>query len=167
MARTSIVKWMGSLILIGLVVGCASKKPASEPAVTTAPPHAELSKAEKSIPVEGKKEYPRDFEAVWAAAIGVLHEHGDPIIYNDKANGIITTDFKSEEDTWRHKFNLLLVRKGETSTSVSVTCIVEKMIKSAFIRYGNWEDKKSDGKRESQLLSDIGQRLQLQSQVTK
>jgi len=115
-----------------------------------------------------QREYPRDFEAVWTAAIGVLQEHGDPIINSDKANGIITTDFKGEEDAWHHKFSLLLVRKGEASTNVSVMCIVEKMSKSVFAgKYGKWEDKKSDGKRESQLLSDIGQRLQLQSQITK
>ena len=115
-----------------------------------------------------QKEYPRDFEAVWTATIGVLQQHGDAIINSDKSNGIITTDFKAEEDAWHHKFSLLLARKGEANTSISVTCIVEKMSKSAFAgKYGKWEDKKSDGKRESQLLSDIGQRLQLQSQVTK
>jgi hypothetical protein len=121
-----------------------------------------------STTVTPQKEYPKDFEAVWTAAIGVLQEHGDPIINSDKTNGIITTDFKADEDAWHHKFSLLLVRKGETNTNVSVTCIVEKMSKSAFAgKYGKWEDKKSDGKRESQLLSDIGQRLQSQSQVTK
>lgn len=119
-------------------------------------------RSENSTTLTPQKEYPRDFEQVWTAAIGVLQEHGDPIINSDKANGIITTDFKAEEDAWHRKFSLLLVRKGETTTSVSVTCIVEKMSKSAFAgKYGKWEDQKSDGKRESQLLSDIGQRLKL------
>lgn len=122
---------------------------------------AQRLQSENSSTLTPQKQYPRDFEAVWTAAIGVLQEHGDPIINSDKANGIITTDFKADEDAWHHKFSLLLVRKGETSTSVSVTCIVEKMSKSAFAgKYGKWEDKKSDGKRETQLLEAIAQRLQ-------
>jgi hypothetical protein len=113
-----------------------------------------------------QKEYPRDFETVWTAAITVLQRRGDPIINSDKANGIITTDYKTDEDSWHHKFSLLLVKKGDTSTNVSVTCILEKMSKSAFVgKYGKWEDQKSDGKREAQLLSEIGDRLQLQSQT--
>lgn len=108
-----------------------------------------------------QKEYSRDFDAVWTATIAVLQEHGDPIIHSDKASGIITTDYKAEEGAWRHKFSLLLARKGDSSTSVSVTCAVEKMSKSAFAgKYGKWEDKKSDGTRETQLLEAISQRLQ-------
>ncbi len=112
-----------------------------------------------SIP---QRDFQRDFEAVWVAAISVLQQHGDPIINSDKANGIITTDYKADEDVWRHKFSLLLVRKGDNGTNVSVTCIVEKMSKSVFVgKYGKWEDQKSDGKHENQLLSDILDRLQL------
>jgi hypothetical protein len=123
---------------------------------------------ENSSTVTQQKQYARDFDSVWSASIGVLQEHGDPIINSDKANGIITADFRADEDAWHHKFSLLLARKGETNTSISVTCIVEKMSKSAFAgKYGKWEDKKSDGKRELQLLSDIGQRLQLQTEVSK
>jgi hypothetical protein len=106
-----------------------------------------------------QKEYPQDFETVWTATIGALQEHGDPIVHKD--SGVITTDFKAEEGAWHHKFNLLLIKKGEAVTNVSVTCVVEKMSKSAFVgKYGKWEDKKSDGTREAQLLEAIAQQLQ-------
>jgi len=107
-----------------------------------------------------RQEFARTFEDVWTAAVSVLQESGDPILNSDKQSGIITTDFKADEDAWHHKFSILIVRKTETNTSVSVTCIVEKMSKSPLAgKYGKWEDKKSDGRRESELLRKLGQRL--------
>lgn len=111
-----------------------------------------------------QKEYPQDFETVWAATMGALQGHGDPIIFSDKVGGTITTDFKAEEDQdWRHKFNLLLVRNGDEATSISVTCTVEnhRQSHSFNARSGlTWEDAKSDGTRETQLLDAITRRLQ-------
>src|SRR6266498_4013324 len=61
-----------------------------------------------------QKQYREDFDTIWATTIGVLQAHGDPIIYNDKASGVITTDYKIEEDEeWRHKFNLLLTKNSD------------------------------------------------------
>ncbi|MGA2608382.1 MAG: hypothetical protein ABSH01_13120 [Terriglobia bacterium] len=135
------------LITVGVAVSLqAGKRPTAD---------ANLS----NVPVQ--KEYPRDFESVWTATIAVLSQRGDPIVHSDKTSGVITTDYKAEEGDWHHKFGLLLAKKGDAVTNVSVTCTVQKMSKSKFVgKYGKWEDKKSDGTRESQLLSEIGQRLQ-------
>ena len=104
-----------------------------------------------------QREYPHDFEAVWAATIGALQGHGDPIVYSDKPGGIITTGFKAEEDEeWHHKFNLLFVRNGEEATNISVTCNVESLGNHGL----TWKDQKSDGSRETQLLEAITRRLQ-------
>jgi hypothetical protein len=107
-----------------------------------------------------QRNYTQDYEAVWSATIGALQGRGDPVVYSEKTAGIITTDYKVEEDQdWRHKFNLSLVRNGEV-TSVSVTCSVEKIHNSHAFRAGGWEDAKSDGNREALLLEAITRRLQ-------
>jgi len=105
-----------------------------------------------------QKTFPTNFDAVWAATIGALQVRGDPIIYSERTTGIITTDYKTEDEDWRHKFNLLLTRSRDTTT-VSVSCIVEEHHGSRAFTAAGWEDSKSNGSRENQLLDAIARRL--------
>jgi hypothetical protein len=102
---------------------------------------------------------PHNFEVVWAASVGALQGRADPIIYGDKVSGLITTDYKAEDEDYRHKFNLLLVRNAETTT-VSVTCIVEEHHGSRAFTAAGWQSAPSDGSRENRLLDAISRRLE-------
>ncbi len=120
--------------------------------------------AGKEDKLENKRTFPRDFETVWNATLGVLQERAEPIVHSDKANGVITTDYKLEEKKKQHKFSLLIAKKTESETTVSVTCSLEKRSGSIFVgTRGNWEHMKSDGKREKELLDDIGRRVGTQA----
>ena len=112
-----------------------------------------------------QKEFSSDFATVWTATIGVLQGNGDAVVHSDKENGIISTDYKAEGNgKWRHKFNLLLTKKDEQHTTVSVTAVIENLSRGAFTAQ-RWQDQKSDGKREAQLLEEITK--QLGSQTAK
>ncbi len=106
-----------------------------------------------------QRSYSYDYEAVWAATIGALQGRGDAIIYSDKPTGIVTTDYKVEDEEWRHKFNLLLVNNGNT-TNVSVSSVVEKFSGSGAFSAEGWDADRSDGVREARLLDSIDRRLQ-------
>lgn len=105
--------------------------------------------------VNKEKQYPYPFTIVWQAAIEVLQERGLPIIQVDKDTGIITTDYKSDEEDWRYKFNLRVSSTASSSsTTVSASCTLE----SASAMGLTWENERSGG-REDQLLRAIVQRL--------
>jgi len=107
-----------------------------------------------------QRSYQHEFDAVWSAAIGALQVRGNAIIHSDKANGIITSDFKvDQEEEIRHKFNLLLT-KDVGKTNVSVTSVVETYEGAGAFTAAGWEGSKSDGVREAKLLDAITLRLQ-------
>lgn len=104
--------------------------------------------------VNKEKQYPYPLAVVWQAAIEVLQERGLPIIQISKDTGIITTDYKSDEEDWRYKYNLRVSAAGSAATNISVSCTVE----SASTMGLTWENERSGG-REDQLLRAIAQRL--------
>jgi hypothetical protein len=103
--------------------------------------------------VNKEKRFPHPFAVVWQAAIEVVQERGLSIIQVDRDTGIITTDYKSDEEDWRYKFNLR-VWPAASSTNVSASCTVE----SAGSFGLTWENERSQG-REDQILRAIAQRL--------
>lgn len=109
-----------------------------------------------------ERDYPANFDTLWTTLLTVLHQHGESMILTDKSNGLLGTDFKSEDgDKWHYKLNLLVTKKGDTQTNVSITCVVEKRSNSMWaVKRGRWEPKKSDGSHEKKLMEDIAQAVQ-------
>ena len=103
------------------------------------------------------KEVAKNFDAVWTTILRVLQQRGESITHSDKENGLISTDFQSEDkDKQHYKFNLFVSKISDSTTNVSVTCAVEKRSGSIWAyKRGRWEPKVSDGKHEKKLLEDI------------
>ncbi|MEA2490897.1 MAG: hypothetical protein QOH21_2689 [Acidobacteriota bacterium] len=107
-----------------------------------------------------QKTFNYQYDSVWAAAIGALQARGSAIIHSDKTTGVITTDYKvdQQDDELRYKFNLLLVKRGD-STNVSVSSVVESFEGTGALAPAAWESAQSDDSREGRLLVGIGRRL--------
>jgi hypothetical protein len=99
------------------------------------------------------------YEPVWSAAIGALQTRGNAITHSDKANGIITTDFRVlEEEEVRYKFSLLVSRNGE-STTVTATSAVESFEGAGAFSAAGWKATKLGESPEVELLAAIARRL--------
>jgi hypothetical protein len=105
---------------------------------------------------------------VWAAVVGALQGRGYTIVLSDKTAGVVTTDFKIEQDeSWRHKLNVLIVKDGD-ETNVSVTSTVQNQrsnrafaaLSLGVVRTHEWTEQPSDGTRETELLQALTKRLQ-------
>jgi len=82
------------------------------------------------------------YESVWSAAIGALQTRGNAITHSDKANGIITTDFRVlEEEELRYKFSLLISKSGE-STTVTATSAAESFEGAGAFTAAGWKATK-------------------------
>lgn len=99
------------------------------------------------------------YESVWSATVGALQTRGLAITHSDKANGIITTDFRVlEEEEVRYKFSLLLGRSGE-STSVTATATAESFEGAGAFTAAGWKATKLGESPEIELLDAIARRL--------
>jgi hypothetical protein len=109
-----------------------------------------------------EKEFARPFDVVWTAIVQVLQGRGESITQADKENGLINTDFRSEDKDKKHyKLNLLVSKASDSTTKVSVTCAVEKRSGSIWAnKRGRWEAKESDGSHEKAVLEEIEKALQ-------
>lgn len=115
-----------------------------------------------------QRRYVDSFDAVWAAVISALQGRGYTILMTDKTTGVITTDFKVEENQEsRHKYSILIGQDGgDTNLSISSTIQVQTTnhaiaaFSFGIVRPHDWEDRESDGTREDELFAAITNRLQ-------
>lgn len=109
--------------------------------------------------VAEQRTFNASYESVWSAAVGALQTRGTAITHSDKANGIITTDFRVlEEEELRYKFSLLLSGSGE-STAVTATSAVESFEGAGAFTAAGWKATKLGESPEVELLDAIARRL--------
>ena len=109
--------------------------------------------------VADQRTFNGSYESVWSAAIGALQTRGNAITHSDKANGIITTDFRVlEEEELRYKFSVLISKSGE-STTVTATSAAESFEDAGAFTAAGWKATKLGEPPEVELLDAIARRL--------